>query len=791
MVKEYLKCYHCGQPCEVEDFTKEDKKFCCYGCKVVYEIIHDNDLCQYYDFENHPGLSSRASAEQIYDYLDDAKVSEALLDFSSDDYARVCFFIPAMHCVSCIWLLENLYKLDQGILKSEVNFGKKTVSVDFNPQRVALSRVSALLDSVGYAPQIQLHQENAQATAASKSLLIKMAVAGFCFGNVMMFSFPEYLGMGKSEAVLQNLFGWLNVALSIPVLLFSGRNYFVSSWESLKLKELSIDVPIAVGLIALFARSLWEILTGYGPGYFDSFTGLVFFLLIGRWFQSKTYENLAFDRDFKSYFPLAVQKWKLSGWKPAIISELEVGDRIRVRNMEIIPADCILEENESFIDYSFVTGESKPTSAQFGNLIYAGGRLLGQPAVLTVHKKTSQSYLTSIWNHESFRKPGEHSYHRLIDRSAKLFTWVVLVIAGATGIFWFFTEPAQMWLVLTSVLIVACPCALALASPFTYGNMLRAFGRRGFYLKSADVIERLARIDAIVFDKTGTITHGMNPEVMYFGDCTSGELATIKLLASFSTHPMSNLISGALSGDSKEVLTQFRELPGKGIEGYAGRAKYQLGSSDFTGAAPVAADGQSRVYVSIDNRNCGYFSIQGSSRPGIGKMISQLGDKCVALLSGDGTGERALMKRLFGDGASLHFDQGPHDKRNYIQQLQDRGKRVMMVGDGLNDAGALRQSDVGISVSENTGLFVPSCDGILQGDKVASLHRFFHLAKKSKQILYGSFAISLMYNAITMAFAVSGQMTPLIAAVLMPVSSISVVLFSSVAVWIAESREAL
>lgn len=791
MVKEYLKCYHCGQPCEIEDFAKEDKSFCCYGCKVVYEIIHDNDLCQYYDYENHPGLSAKSNMEDVYDYLDDAKVGESLLEFRSDDYSRVQFFIPTIHCVSCIWLLENLRKLDQGVLKSEVNFGKKTVSIDFNPQRVALSRIAALLASVGYAPQIQLNREDARVPTTSKSLLIKMAVAGFCFGNVMMFSFPEYLGMDKSDHVLQDLFGWLNVALSIPVLVFSGADYFFSSWRSLRLKQISIDVPIAVGLIALFSRSLWEIVTGYGPGYFDSFTGLVFFLLIGRWFQSKTYENLAFDRDFKSYFPLAVQKWILSGWKPTIISELEVGDRIRVRNLEIIPADCILEENESFIDYSFVTGESKPTRAQSGSFVYAGGRLLGQAAVLTVQKKTSQSYLTSIWNHESFRKPGENSHHRLTDRSAKIFTWVVLAIACVTAVYWFFAQPEQMWLVLTSVLIVACPCALALAAPFTYGSMLRAFGRRGFYLKSADVIERLAGIDAIVFDKTGTITHGKNPKVRFFGNCTTEELAAVKLLTSFSTHPMSGLISCSITRDLKLEITQFKELPGKGLEADVEGVRYKLGSAAFTGATSLPGNGQSRVYVSIDGRNCGYFSIGVKTRPGMWSMISQLGDRCVALLSGDGPGERASMVQLFGEGTNLYFDQGPHDKRNYIELLQEQGKQVMMVGDGLNDAGALKQSDVGISVSDDTGIFVPSCDGILQGDKVASLHGFLDLAKKSKWILYGSFAISLMYNAITMTFAVTGQLTPLIAAVLMPVSSISVVLFSSLAVWITETRTAL
>jgi Cu+-exporting ATPase len=458
-----LKCFHCGQPCE-ETLWLDDKAFCCYGCKTVYEILNSNNLCQYYDLDKNPGIQLKNKSDETYAYLNEKDIRKKLLDFDSDTFAKVNFFIPAIHCVSCIWLLENLHKIEPGILHSEVHFTRKTVSVDFNPQLVKFSTIAQLLASTGYIPKITLEDHITEKPKTDRSLVMKLSLAGFCFGNIMLFSFPEYLGIDHSEKELMRIFSWLNLALAIPVFFYSGFDYITSAFKSFRQKQINIDVPIAAGLIALFVRSSYDIITTTGAGYLDSFTGLVFFLLIGRWFQNKTYESLAFDRDFTAYFPLAINRLEEGEWKPVVIYTLKRGDQIRIRNMEIVPADCTLLEAFAYIDYSFVTGESKPVKALQGNIVYAGGRLIGTPVTLVVEKQTSQSHLTSLWNNDAFKKTEESKYQKIIDRAARRFTWIVLGIACITAIYWQITAPSSMWLVLTSVLMVACPCALALRS---------------------------------------------------------------------------------------------------------------------------------------------------------------------------------------------------------------------------------------------------------------------------------------------------------------------------------------
>jgi len=781
-------CYHCGQECE-EIYQADDKVFCCYGCKTVFEILNANNLCEYYDLDSHPGISLRKSNEKDFAYLDDDAVRKKIIAFDSDDFARITFVVPAIHCVSCIWLLENLQKIDRGILRSEVSFAKKSISVDFNPEQLKLSKLASLLSSLGYAPQINLDSNEKNNSPSDKSLVIKVALAGFCFGNVMLFSFPEYLGLDQNDYFLIRGFSWLNLALALPVFFYSGFDYIKSAAKSFKQKQINIDVPIAAGLIALFFRSSFDIITNSGPGYLDSFTGLVFFLLIGRWFQSKTYENLAFDRDFKSYFPLAVQRLENNEWKPVIIYNLLPNDIIQIRNMEVIPADSRLLDDTAFIDYSFVTGESRPVKAKQNDRIYAGGRLIGQPIKLAIEKSTSQSHLTSLWNNPIFGKPNESKYKKIIDQSARVFTWVVMIIAVIAAIYWQSTNSSQMLMVLTSVLMVACPCALALAAPFTYGSMMRVFGKNQFYLKNADVIERLAGIDAVVFDKTGTVTHGENPEVEFMGKITENELSAIKLLTSASTHPMSNLISQSINSFLITRISEFKEIPGKGIQGIIDNQFIRIGSAEFLGTIYPNDTRGSSVFVSINNQVLGYFLIKTSIRKNIKGMIDRLGKKCDALLSGDKDSEASVMRSIFNPHTLMFFSQSPHDKLEYINNLQQHGKAVLMVGDGLNDSGALKQSDVGIAVTDNAGVFTPACDGILNGSQLAMLDKFLALAKSSTSILKTAFVISFLYNAVALSFAITGNLTPLTAAILMPLSSISVVGFSTIAVNIVAKRK--
>jgi P-type Cu+ transporter len=791
-IKKELKCFHCGNTCE-ETLWSDEKAFCCYGCKTVFEILSANELCEYYDLDENPGISLRHIGEETYAYLDELEIHRKVVTFDVDGFVRVNFYVPAIHCVSCIWLLENLQKLNKGILKSEVNFARKSIQIDFTSSVTALSEVARLLASLGYPPKINLESEAdvAAARKTDRSLIMKLTVAGFCFGNVMLFSFPEYLGLDANDHSLQRIFSFLNIALSIPVFLYSGADYFRASLRSIREKQINIDVPIAVGLLALFLRSSWDILSGYGPGYLDSFTGLVFFLLIGRWFQSKTYESLAFDRDFKSYFPLAVHKLVDALWKPVIIYNLRKGDQIRVRNMEIVPADSILLDNSALIDYSFVTGESKPVKVEQGEQIYAGGRLIGQPVTLAVEKKTSQSHLTSLWNNDAFTKVGENRYKKLIDRAARRFTWIVLGIAIVTAGYWHVVNPSQMWLVVTAVLMVACPCALALAAPFTYGSMVRVFGRNNFYLKNADIIERLANIDTVVFDKTGTVTHGNVPAIEFVGRLSEEDAAAVHALTGCSTHPLSNMLHNHLGPSAAHTVNDFREIPGKGIEGLVNGRLYRIGSGTFAGVNELEKNTTSRVYVAVNEEPLGYYSIVTTIRPGLKEMVGRLGDRAWALLSGDNESDRDRMEKLFGDRAKLLFEQTPHDKMRYVRSIQNEGRKVMMVGDGLNDSGAIKQSDVGIAVTDDTGVFTPACDGILHGDKIGSLDKYLALAKTSTTILKTGFVISFMYNAIALSFAVSGHLTPLVAAILMPISSISVVVFTSSAVNFVAKRKKL
>jgi P-type Cu+ transporter len=780
-VLESVKCFHCGQHCD-EVIVADDKPFCCVGCKSVFEILNANNLCEYYTIEGNSGVSQKESLTTAFDYLDEPKVRKKLLSFDSTDLAKVTFYIPSIHCVSCIWLLENLRKLNPGVLHAEVSFGRKTVSVDFDPKRVKLGAIGNLLASLGYTPLVNLDSAEEKKASSDTSLVYKLAIAGFCFGNVMLFSFPEYLGLDKQDEYLMRTFSWLNLALSIPVFFYSAKGYFTSAFASFRQKQINIDVPIAAGLIALFFRSSYDIVTATGPGYLDSFSGLVFFLLIGRWFQGKTYESLAFDRDFKSYFPLAVRRFFKGEWKPVIIYELKRGDQIQIRNMEIVPADAVLLNDHAYFDFSFVTGEVKPVKARAGDTVYAGGRLIGQPVELIVDKKTSQSHLTSLWNNDSFKKVAESRHQKIIDRAARKFTWIVMLLATTTAVVWYFYQPDQMWLVLTSVLMVACPCALALAAPFTYGSMLRAFGRNNFYLKNADVIERLALVDAVIFDKTGTVTYGRTPGVSFTGQITDRELASVKLITSASTHPLSAIVSKAIAVHSATKLSYFKEIPGQGIQAMINGQFVQVGSAEFVGYEDKVDANSSLVFVSIDDEVKGYFTIRIKIRENIKDMLGRLGEKCVALLSGDNEADRVKMGTLFNPSVQLLFNQDPHDKLAFVASIQREGKKVLMVGDGLNDSGALKQSDVGIAVTDDTGVFTPACDGILSGENLSQLDKFIDLAKSSSLILKIAFAISFFYNAIALTVAATGHLTPLVAAILMPVSSISVVGFSTLAV---------
>ena len=734
--------------------------------------------------EKNPGISPSAISDKKYDYLDEKDVIEKLADFRDDKITSLTFYIPQMHCSSCIWLLENLYKLNSAVLQSKVNFVRKELSVRFLHDKLSLKELVKLLASIGYEPQISLDSvEQKKDQHSNRHLYYKIGIAGFCFGNIMLFSFPEYFSIDITETFLKKFFSHLNLILALPVFFYSASDYFISAFKGLRRKVVNIDVPISLGILVLFIRSAYEILFNIGSGYFDSMTGLIFFLLIGKILQEKTYDALNFERDYKAYFPLSVTIKQNELEKSIPVSKLMIGNRILIRKNEIIPADSILINGEGIIDYSFVTGESNPVSKVSGEMIFAGGRQLGGAIELEVIKEVSQSYLTRLWNNDTFNKISESYFTRFSNTVSKYFTIIVLLVAVGAGTFWLTVDLKTAVHVFTSVLIVACPCALALSTPFTLGNAMRILGRNKFYLKNSSVIEEMAKVNEIVFDKTGTITESGKADIIFQGKVlTPFEQKLVKSLVRNSTHPLSKKIYDSIDGDEIFPVTKFQEKAGAGISGMIYGHFLKLGSSNFVGLENSDEESlQTRIYLSIDEQVVGKFIISNSYREGIDEVIKNLSEHYhLSLLSGDNEGEKETLENFFGKKSDLNFKQSPEDKLIYIKEQQSKGKKVLMLGDGLNDAGALSKSDVGIAVTDDISNFSPACDAILHGSELKKIQKFLDYAKDSVKIIYASFVISFMYNLIGLSFAVEAKLSPILAAILMPVSSISVVLFATV-----------
>lgn len=787
-VAQQETCYHCGETCQADPIVVDEHPFCCQGCATVYELLRDNEMCQYYDIAEKPGANGKRRNNQTYQFLDDEKVAAQLLDFAEGPTAKVRFFVPAIHCASCIWLLENLQRLDGGVLQSRVNFMKREVAITFNREQTSLRRIAELLASLNYPPLITLEDaEKQHKPAVDRSLIYKAGVAFFCFGNMMLISLPEYLTFGDYvEQNFRQFFGYLNILLALPVLLYCSEDYFKSSWHAFRQRQMNIDVPITLGIVSLFSVSTWEILTQTGAGYMDSLGGLLFFLLTGRLFQQKTYQALSFERDYKSYFPISVTLKKDGEERFVQVGELKKGDRIVVRHQELIPADAVLRSGEGLIDYSFVTGESEPVVKKENELIYAGGRQTGGAIELEVVKDFSQSYLTQLWNNEIFSKNRHTRIQQVTDRFSKAFTTNVLLVASAAALYWLPQDSTTALRAFTSVLIIACPCAIALAAPYALGTALRYFGRHRFYLKNTQVIEQLSAADTLVFDKTGTLTNTQEAEVTWEGlPLSAEERAQIAALAAQSAHPLSKAVTRFLGGNSRSAALQsVREYAGKGIEGYAGDVLVRIGSAEFTDAAKQT-DARSGVYVAFNGQLRGKFIVQNRFREELAEMLGQLAPQYkIAVLSGDGEQERPRLEKLFERvptkiGVPMLFRQSPHDKLAFIKSLQDSGQHPVMLGDGLNDAGALRQADVGIALAEDVLAFSPASDGILDARSFQKLPQFLRFAKQSVGVVKACFVLSLCYNVVGLSFAVRGDLSPVIAAILMPLSSVSVVAFAT------------
>jgi P-type Cu+ transporter len=797
-------CRHCGSDCGSEPVRAGRDVFCCHGCASVFAILNTHGLSHYYECEATPGVSQRAAEPRPLDRFaafDDPAVAASVRLFDDGQIAGAVFAVPDLHCGACVWLLERLWRVDEGVMRAEADLVRRTVQVWYRPERLSLREVAERLASIGYEPVIDTPADPSQAQpaarAAAKSrrtLYLQIGVAGFAFGNAMIFSIPRYAQGGAIEPFLQTFFNALNLALAVPVLVYSASGYFTAAWRAIAARTMTLDVPVALGLAVLFARSVADIVTGRDAGFVDSFTGLVFVLLLGKLFQQKSIDRLSFERTFRSFLPLSVQVEGPHGPRPTAVDRIVPGDRLVLRAHEVVPVDAQLLDQDGCIDYAFVTGESTPVALRHGATVQAGGRVVGNRLHLLACSRASDSRLATLWTNPAFSTTKASAFASLSTRFSIGFTVIAVGLACVGA--WVWWPDADMAVqVFTAVLIIACPCALTLAAPIALGTAMEMLSRHGLYLRRPSVALELAQVDAIAFDKTGTLTMTRAGVAVVHQGLTADEWRVARRLAAESVHPVSRAIAGASAtggadagtgtgtgaGDTPiaGIVSSFRETAGQGIRGRVDGHDVAIGTAEFVSrqVGRIVPAGDTTI-VAIDGRACGRVWIGGVPREGMAEAVGTLRlSHSIHLLSGDHAAEAERWRPVFGERMS--FRQSPEQKLAFITTQRAAGRRVLMIGDGLNDAGAFAAADVGLAVCEASACIVPACDALIDGSHLRELPSLLRYASRVTPVIAACFIVSLLFNAIGLTLALTGALTPLAAAILMPVSSLTIIALSA------------
>ena len=774
-VFERATCRHCGDPCGSAALRTDDGLFCCSGCEAVFSLIASHHLTAFYTCDVQPGRSQRDAAARPpnrFAVLDDPLVAARFVSIAGAGLTRATFSTPSIHCASCLWLLEQLWRFDPGIGRSEADVLARLVRVDFDPARTSLRAIAERLAALGYEPVLDAERTPGTAPADRRSLYLKIGVAGFAFGNVMLFSIPRYVNGAPLEPPFARLFGTLNLVFAIPVLLYSAADYFRGAWQAARARTVTLDVPIAIGLAVLFGRSAIEIALGLGEGFLDSFAGLVFFLLIGRAFQQRVFDRIAFDRTMRSFLPLSVHVERASGAVATRLEAVQSGDTVVLRPHEVVPADGLLVDDHAELDYAFVTGEHVPLTRRQGDAVAAGGRVLGQTVRVRLTTGVSHSALARLWANPVFDRPKSSWLQALLARFGFWFTVAAILLAAAGAIAWW-PDARRAAEVATAVLIIACPCAFTLAAPITLGTAMSVLARGGLYLKRPAVALDLSRVDAVVFDKTGTLTR-REPAAAPLPTAPPGDAATlVRRLATHSIHPISRALAAGQVAD--RGTTSVHEVRGEGITGRVDGHDVRVGSAAFVGreSGRTAAEAAG-TWAAVDDGAPMPIDVIDAERPGVVAAATRLSSRFeVWLLSGDHDTTARRWAPVFGD--RMLFRQSAEDKLAVVESFHADTRRVLMIGDGLNDAGALAAADVGIAVSDDTACLVPACDAVVAGDRLVNLPAFLRYARRARQVITLCFTVSIVYNAVGLALALTGRLTPLATAILMPVSSLTIV----------------
>ena len=794
-------CTHCGLP--VPDGLVDpdsDTQFCCNGCRSVYEIIHGCGLSRFYKLRDEASAVSEATAarttDRRYGEFDASVFRDLYYQPQSDGSCRTELYLEGVHCAACVWLVEKLPQVLPGVLEARLDIRRSLVRVCWDEQRIKLSQVARMLDSLGYPPHPardvrarELRQQE------DRRFLIRIGVAAACAGNVMTLAFALYGGVFTGiEVEYSRLFRWASMLFGLISLLWPGSLFFRGAWAALRTRTAHLDLPIALGLLAGGVAGTINAVLNRGEIYFDSLTMLVFLLLAGRWIQRRQqrWAGDAVELLF-SLTPTSARRLEGGQIHEVPLEAIGPGDVVEVRAGDSIPTDGVVRAGHSAIDSSLLTGESKAVAVAVGDDVHAGTVNVGSKILVDVGAVGNQTRVGKLMQLVEECSRRKAPIVQFADRVAGWFVVAVLTLAALTFGLWLWIEPTRAVDNAVALLIVTCPCALGLATPLAVTVALGRAAQRGILIKGGAVFEQLTQCGAIVLDKTGTITAGRTSVVSWAGDPEAKLL--VAALEQHAAHPIAKALVA-------EATTNFadgpREVPeaqcvlqttGGGLVGTVDARRVVVGSPRFireqsivVGAAmaeaeqAVIASGATPVLVGIDGHCVAVVGLGDPIRedvPGALAQLERLGWK-VQILSGDHPDVVAAV----GDQLAVPPDRSiggasPEDKVRFVKRLATDGS-VVMVGDGVNDAAALSAATVGIAVHGGAEASLSAADVYLSRAGLTPIVDLIRAARNTLRTIHRSLAASLCYNAIAATLAIAGLISPLTAAILMPISSFTV-----------------
>jgi Cu2+-exporting ATPase len=788
-------CAHCGLPvAPAAAVAGAARQFCCEGCRAVWAILHEHGLERYYALREGAAPAPAAPADRLYGELDDAAFQARTCRPEPGGRISTELYLEGVHCSACVWLVEKLPGLVPGLAETRLDLPRSQVRVVWDPHAVPLSTIARRLASLGYAPHpCRGLAGQAARRREDRAMLARIGLAGAVAGNVMAIAFALYGGMLEGmEPEFASFFRWASLLLTVPSLIWGGGVFFRSAATALRAGTLGMDLPISIGLLAGFVHGVVNTLRGAGEVYFDSVTVLIFLLLSGRYLQRRQ-QRAAGDATelVASLYPTSARLVESGTVREVPLETLVPGVAVEVRAGDLVPADGVILAGRSTVDLSLLSGESALQSVAEGARVHAGTLNVSSRIEVRVERTGEDTRVGRL-----MRLVDEHARRRapiaqLADRISGPFVGVVLALAGVTFVLWAGVDPSRALDHAAALLIVTCPCALGLATPLGVSAAIGQAARAGFLIKGGDVLEKLTRPGRMWLDKTGTLTEGRAALLRWHGD--EAVKPRVAAAEAHSSHPLARALVRGLDEPAPDARVAIEETHGGGIEATVDGHRLVVGSADFVAARagtvppPLAAvagelagEGLTPVLVAEDGRVSAVAGfgdpLRADAAAGLAR-VRALGWRPGILSGDDARIAQAVGRRLGLAAPDCRGGVAPEDKLRAVLASAGEGP-VVMIGDGVNDAAALAAATVGVAVAGGAEAALTAADVFVVRPGVARIAELLEGSRRAMRVVRRNLIFSLGYNVVGVTLAMTGVLNPLVAAVLMPLSSLTVIVSS-------------